>query len=162
MWYRRVLLLPLFTLACDNPVAPLACVDPLPVYAIREYPMKYEICFDSPSGEALTYTAKSSNTDVVTADVAGDMLIVTGQAVGEARVTVTARTARGAVGTVDYQVVARNAWDGEITKCVMTPAPDEGTDYDLEYWLRANVDLVNVAVRLTLGGVDGAAVPFDS
>ena len=57
-------MLPLFTLACDNPVAPVACVDPLPVYAIREYPMKYEICFDSPSGEALTYTAKIPNTDV--------------------------------------------------------------------------------------------------
>ena len=161
MWYRRVLLLPLFTLACNNPVAPLACGDPLPViYAIREYQLVYEICFDSSDREALTYTAKSSNTDVVTADVAGDMLIVTGQAVGEARVTVTARTASGAVGAVDYQVVARNAWDGEITKCVMTPVPDGGTDYDLEYWLRANVDLVNVAVRLTLGGIDGGARPI--
>ncbi len=28
MWYRRVLLLPLFTLAWDNPVAPLACARP--------------------------------------------------------------------------------------------------------------------------------------
>ncbi len=160
MWYRRVLLLPLFALACDNPLAPLACDDPRPVYAIREHPMKYEICFDSPSGEALTYSAKSSDPGVVTAEVAGDMLIVTGQAVGAAQVMVTARAASGAVGTVDYQVVARNAWDGEITKCVMAPGADNGTDYDLDYWLRANVDLVNVAVRLTLGGIDGGARPL--
>ena len=160
MWHRRLLLLPLFILACDSPVAPLACDDALPdIYAIREHPLEYEICFDYADREALTYTAKSSDTGVVTADVSGDMLIVTGQTVGEARVTVTARANSGAIGTVDYQIVARNALDGEITKCVMTPAADEGTDYDLEYWLRANVDLVSVAVRLTLGGIDGGARP---
>ncbi|MCY3679737.1 MAG: hypothetical protein OXH66_19400 [Gemmatimonadetes bacterium] len=157
MWYRRVLLAAMSAMACDSPVAPLVCDEPLPVYAIREYPMKYEICFDSPGGEALTYTAKSSDTVVVTADVADDMLIVTGQSVGEALVTVTARATSGAVRTVDYHVVSRNALDGEVTKCVMTPAVDEGTDFDLDYWLRANVDVVNVVVRVTLGGIDGGA-----
>lgn len=162
MWYRRVLLLPLFMLACDNPVAPLVltCDEPSPIYAIRQHPMEYEICFDSPSGEALIFTAKSSDTDVVTADVAGDRLVVTGQSEGEARVTVMARSASGSTGTVDYRVVARNAWSGEITRCVTAPAADEGTDFELDYWLMANVDLVNVVMRLTVGGIESHPYPL--
>jgi hypothetical protein len=162
MWYRRLLLLPLLTLACDNPVAALVltCEEPPPIYAILQYPMEYGICFDSPSGEALIFTAKSSDTGVVTADVAGDRLLVTGQSKGEARVTVMARGASGASGTVDYQVVARNAWSGEITRCVTAPATDEGTDFEIDYWLMANVDLVNVLLRLTVGGIESDAYPL--
>ncbi len=158
MRYRRILPLSLFAIACDSPVAPLACDEPLPIYAIREHPMEYGICFDASSREALTYTAKSSDREVVTADISGGKLVVTGQSEGQARVTVVARGANGATGAVDYRVVARNAWNGGVTKCVLTPA-DEGTDYEIEYWLRANIDLVDVATRVTVGGVELGPIP---
>lgn len=161
MWNHRIFLLSLFTLACDNPAAPLvlACDEPLPVYAIRDYPMEHEICFDSPSGEVLIFTAQSSDTGVVTATVAGDRLILTGQGEGEARVTVAAKAASGATGSVDYRVVARNAWSGKVTRCVATPAADGGTDFEVDYWFMANVDLVHVVKRLTVGGIESGPYP---
>ena len=87
------------------------------------------------------------------------MLIVTGQGQGEVQVTVAATAASGAVGTVDYRVVARNAWDGAITRCVVTPADDEGTDVEIDLWVRANIDLANVVIRRYIGDTEMGSRP---
>jgi len=149
--YRTLPLLALLALACESPLEPLACAPPAAIYAIRDYPMEYGLCFE---GDALAYAAQSSDPTIVTAEVAGDVLIVTGHDTGEASVLVTATAADGGTGTVAYRVVARNAWDGAVERCALTPAGSEGTDFEVDYWIRANVDLVNVVQRLTVGGIE--------
>ncbi|MDE2980863.1 MAG: hypothetical protein OXU74_06675 [Gemmatimonadota bacterium] len=149
-------LVPLFALlalACESPLEPLTCDPPTAIYAIRDYPMEYGLCFD---GQALSYTVESSDPAIVTAETVGDVLIVTAHEQGEASVFVTAVATDGATGTVDYRVVARNVWDGKITKCAMTPAPEEGTDFEVDAWIRSNINLVNVEVRHNIGGTEVA------
>ena len=46
--------------------------------------------FSDPDGDALTFAASSSNTDVATAQVSGSLLTIVGVAAGEATVAVTA------------------------------------------------------------------------
>ena len=154
-------LFPLFALlalACESPLEPLTCESPTAIYTIRDYRMEYGLCFD---GQSLSYVVESSDPAIVTAETVGDVLIVTGHDQGEASVSVTAMAPNGATGTVDYRVVARNVWDGKITKCVMTPAPEEGTDFEVNAWIRANIDLVNVEVRHNIGGTEVATGEFE-
>lgn len=149
--YRTLPFLALLALACESPTEPLTCTPPTAIYAFRDYPMEYGLCFE---GEALAYAAESSDPTIVAAEIAGDVLVVTGHETGEASVLVTATAGDGVTGTVDYRVVARNAWDGAVERCVLTPAGDEGADFEVDYWIRANVDLVNVVQRLTVGGIE--------
>ncbi len=51
--------------------------------------------FSDPDGDALTYTANSSNTAIATANVSGSTLTVTAVAVGNATITVTADDKNG-------------------------------------------------------------------
>ncbi|WP_419164575.1 Ig-like domain-containing protein [Candidatus Palauibacter sp.] len=64
--------------------------------------------FRDPDGDALSYTAASSNAGVVGADVSGDSVVVTALARGVATVTVTARDAGGLVAQQRFQVTVPN------------------------------------------------------
>ena len=81
--------------------------------------------FDDPDGDPLTYAAVSSNPEVATAGVAGDLLTLTGVAAGSAVVTVTARDPHGgeAGQTVVVTVTAANpewvkAWAARFGRTV--------------------------------------------
>ena len=64
--------------------------------------------FRDPDGDALSYTAASSNAGVVGPDVSGDSVVVTALARGVVTVTVTARDAGGAVAQQRFQVTVPN------------------------------------------------------
>ncbi|MCY3698558.1 MAG: Ig-like domain-containing protein [Gemmatimonadetes bacterium] len=63
--------------------------------------------FRDPDGNALTYTAASSNTGVATASVSGSSVTVTGVAAGSATVTVTARDPAGLTATQTIAVTVQ-------------------------------------------------------
>ncbi len=65
--------------------------------------------FDDPDGEALSYSAASSNRGVATATVAGSVLTVEGVAVGTAAITVTATDPGGLTAQQRFSVTVRAA-----------------------------------------------------
>ena len=65
--------------------------------------------FDDPDGDALTYTAASSNTAVATTSVSGSSVTITGIAVGSATITVTAQDPDGLAATQQAGVTVRQA-----------------------------------------------------
>ena len=66
--------------------------------------------FNDPDGDALTYTAATSDAGVATASVAGSTVTITGVAAGSATITVTARDPGGlsATQTISVTVEAAN------------------------------------------------------
>ena len=64
--------------------------------------------FDDPDGDALTYTARSSNSGVATASVSGSHLTITAVARGTATVTVTATDPEGLEATQTFQSTIPN------------------------------------------------------
>lgn len=66
--------------------------------------------FTDPDGDALTFSATSSDESVATATISGSMLTVTPLARGEATITVTAADSYGGAAAVEFEVaVAANA-----------------------------------------------------
>ena len=65
--------------------------------------------FEDPDGDALTYSATSSNTAVATASVAASLVTITGAAAGSATITVTARDPDGLTATQQVGVTVRPA-----------------------------------------------------
>ena len=65
--------------------------------------------FNDPDGDALTYSAATSDAGVATASVAGSNVTVTGVAAGSATVTVTARDPDGATATQSISVTVEAA-----------------------------------------------------
>ena len=64
--------------------------------------------FNDPDGDALSYTATSSGTEVATASVSGTTVTVTGVAKGAATVTVTARDPGGLLAQQSFEVTVPN------------------------------------------------------
>ena len=64
--------------------------------------------FDDPDGDALTYTAETSDANVVTASAAGSSVVVAGLARGTAMVTVTARDPGGLAAQQSFPVTVPN------------------------------------------------------
>ena len=90
---------------------------PLPAQTVlsgtASEPLDLTPYFDDPDGDPLTYAAVSSNPEVASAGVAGDLLTLTGVAAGAVVVTVTARDPHGgeAGQTVTVTVTAADpAW----------------------------------------------------
>ena len=65
--------------------------------------------FSDPDGDALTYSASSSNTGIVTASVSGSTVTVTGVAAGMATVTVTASDPGGLTASLSASVTVEAA-----------------------------------------------------
>ena len=65
--------------------------------------------FNDPDGDALTYTAATSDAGVATASVAGSTVTITGVAAGSATITVTARDPDGATATQSISVTVEAA-----------------------------------------------------
>ena len=138
--------------ACESPAATATCPDP---YATRTYPrysVEREVCFDA-VGDGATHTATSSDTLVVTADISGTTLTVTGREPGNARVTVTATGSDGTVQTVVYPIVTMHA-ALEAFYCTAEPTEDPDT-YSIRWdgWVLPYVDLAEVYTRHTIADV---------
>ncbi|MCY4400654.1 MAG: putative Ig domain-containing protein [Gemmatimonadetes bacterium] len=65
--------------------------------------------FNDPDGDALTYTAATSDAGVATASLAGSNVTITGVAAGSATITVTARDPDGATATQSIGVTVEAA-----------------------------------------------------
>ena len=65
--------------------------------------------FSDPDGDALTYTASSSDTDIVTAAISGTNVVLDGEGEGEATVTVTATDPGGLSATQSIDVTVDRA-----------------------------------------------------
>ena len=80
--------------------------------------------FNDPDGDALTYTARSSNTGVATASVSGSTVTVTGVADGSATVRVTATDPGGLSATQSFTVTVQSGGGQgltvEIESCTAT------------------------------------------
>ena len=63
--------------------------------------------FSDPDGDALTYSASSSNTGIATASVSGSIVTLTALATGSATATVTARDPQGLEAEQSFTVTAR-------------------------------------------------------
>ena len=77
--------------------------------------------FTDPDGDALTYAASSSRTDVVTAAVSGSTVTLTPVAAGTATVTVTARDPGGLSATQSIAVTAQGAGVNGFTNEPLVP-----------------------------------------
>jgi len=135
-------------LACGSPAAPATCGDPSATQTYPRYSIEREVCFDG-IGDGATYTATSSDTVVVKADISGTMLTMTGQELGDARVTVTARDVDGNTETVVYPVVTMHAALGSFS-CSVQPTEDPDT-YTVAWdgWVLPYVDLAELYTRHT-------------
>ena len=65
--------------------------------------------FTDPDGDALTYTAMSSNSEVATASVSGSTVTITAVAAGNATITVTARDPGGLTATQQAGVTVQQS-----------------------------------------------------
>ena len=64
--------------------------------------------FEDPDGDALTYTARSSNTSVATVSVSGSIVTITAEAKGTAEVTATATDSEGLSATQTFETMVPN------------------------------------------------------
>ena len=81
--------------------------------------------FSDPDGDALTYSASSSNTGIATASVSGSTVTVTGVAVGMATVTVTGVAAGGLTASLSASVTVEPANRAPVaTGSVPAQSPD--------------------------------------
>ena len=77
---------------------PLGAMDDLTIKPGTSVSLGVSPYFTDPDGDELTYAAASSGTAVATVEVSGDTVAVTGEAEGDATVTVTARDPDGLTG----------------------------------------------------------------
>lgn len=108
---RPVALAGLFALAiaaCENPLAPLAC-GPIPQQTINAgESTTVNVCFTDENGDALSYSASSSNPTVATVAISGTTLTITAVAPGNATVSVTAADPGGLTATASVSVMVPN------------------------------------------------------
>ena len=105
---RTALLLAVWALACENPLAPDPC-GPIPQVTVHVgETSSVTACFNDPNGDMLSYTVASSNRSVATATVAGATITVSGVAPGSATVRLTARDPGGLQGQQSFQVMVPN------------------------------------------------------
>ena len=108
-WVRAAFLLALAAAGCgDSPVAPAAC-GPIPdVTVLVGETASVRACFNDANGDALNYTATSSNSSVATASVAGTAITVRAVSPGRASITIVASDPGGLQAQQNVQVVVPN------------------------------------------------------
>ncbi len=106
---KRLAILPLLALAaCESPQPPAAC-GPLPQVTVNAgETATATACFNDPNGDALVYSATSSNPAVATVSVSGTVVTVAAVAKGGAVVIVTATDPGGLGATQSFQVTVPN------------------------------------------------------
>ena len=90
------------------------------LYKRETVPLDLGPHFSDPDGDALTYTAETTNGDVVTAEVEGAMLVMKTGAQGEAELTVTATDPAGLSASQSFTVTVLNR-----APTVTTPIPEQ-------------------------------------
>lgn len=103
-----VLAVGLLVAACESPLAPVPCGAIPQVTAHVGEDAGATVCFNDANGDALHYTAVSSNPSVAAASVAGAQVTVSALAPGSATVTLTASDPGGLRGQQSFQVVVPN------------------------------------------------------
>ncbi len=88
--------------------APVACADiPDQTLYVRQT-SELQPCFDDPEGEELVLSAISSDPEIATVLVHGSGIVIRGESVGSATITVTAWDPGGLTGSTDIGVVVPN------------------------------------------------------
>ena len=94
----------------NRPPEALGDIPPQTLTEGEQFQESVDALFSDPDGDALTYSATSSNSGVVTASMSGSIITVEAVAEGTATVTVTATDPDGASASlsVSFTVLARN------------------------------------------------------
>ena len=87
---------------------PVGEIAPVNIFKGEELAQNVSQFFTDPDGDELTYAARSSDTDVATVEVAGDVMTVRAVGQGEAEVVVTATDPDGLSATQTAQVSVEN------------------------------------------------------
>ena len=114
--------------------------------------------FSDPDGDALTYSASSSNTGIVTASVSGSTVTLTALATGSATATVTARDPQGLEAQQSFTVTVTASADREALVAFYDAAGGDNwsrndnwlTDAPLEDWYGVRVNRAGQVVSLIL------------
>ncbi len=108
-WVRAASLVALAAAGCgDSPVAPAAC-GPIPdVTVLVGESANVTACFNDANGDALSYSATSSDPSVATASVAGTTITVRAFSPGRASITIVASDPGGLQAQQNVQVVVPN------------------------------------------------------
>ena len=94
--------------ACENPLAPMSC-GPIPQQTVNAgQSTTVSVCFTDENGDALSYSASSSNPAVATATVSGTTVTITAVAPGSTTVTITASDPGGLTATASVSVMVPN------------------------------------------------------
>ncbi len=106
---KRLAILPLLALAaCESPQPPAAC-GPIPQVTVNAgETAAATACFNDPNGDALVYSATSSNPGVATVSMSGTAITIAAIAPGGASVTVTASDPGGLEAQQILQVLVPN------------------------------------------------------
>ena len=93
----------------NEPPVPVDSIPDVSFFVTETFTVKVSQYFEDPDGDPLTYTAESSDADVVTASISNDTLTLTAVTQGTVTITVTATDPGGlsATQTADATVVNR-------------------------------------------------------
>ncbi len=110
--------------------------------------------FSDPDGDALTYSATSSNTGVASVSVSGSTVTITAAGVGSATVTVTARDPGGLTATQTASVTVRQATAPNLVFASVSPRtatatvpPADTVDVDVVIRNAGNADAAATNIR---------------
>ena len=117
--------------------------------------------FTDPDGDALTYTATSSNTSVATVSVSGSTVTIRAVATGRATITITARDPGGLTARqqASVNVVSSAAPDLEFTNVTprsVTAAP--GGTFSVRFTIRNSGDAAAAATTMRFYESDNATI----
>ena len=117
--------------------------------------------FTDPDGDALTYTARSSNTGVARVSVSGATVTITAVAEGSATITITARDPGGLTATQRASVTVESSAAPDLTFTSVSPtsvtvAP--GDNFEVRFTIRNRGDAAAAATTMRLYQSDNATI----
>jgi len=131
--------------------------------------------FTDPDGDALTYMASSSATNIATANISGSALTVAPVAAGNATITITASDGRGGSAPTSFGVTVTTAGNqppaithtvpsvqpsGQSILIIASVTDDRGLDrVELFYRRSGDVDFVSTRMTFTSGSNYQANIP---
>ena len=117
--------------------------------------------FTDPDGDALTYTARSSNTGVATVSVSGATVTITAVSAGSATITITARDPGGLTATQRASVTVESSAAPDLTFTSVSPtsvtvAP--GDNFEVRFTIRNRGDAAAAATTMRVYQSDNATI----